>query len=107
MSLNGFSHSTLSLMLASVLGLCAAQASAASPCKGLDESACKERAACTWISSYTTKNGNAVSAYCRSSGGKSKQDVNVEGQGQKRPGDNERADGGTNLTTELLEERNG
>ncbi len=107
MSLNGFSHYTLSFMLASTLGLCALPAGAASPCKGLDESACKGSEACRWIASYTTKNGNTVSAYCRSAGNKPKQDANVEGQEPKLPGSNDRADGGMGHPTSLLEERNG
>ncbi len=107
MSLNGFSHSILSLTLASALGLSALQAHAASACKGLDEATCKDSAACIWIASYTTKNGNTVSAYCRSSGSKAKQDANVEEQRQNLPGSNDRADGGMKRPTGLLEERNG
>ncbi|MCX7632490.1 MAG: hypothetical protein N2Z22_04060 [Turneriella sp.] len=40
-----------------------------SPCKGLDESACKANDKCTWVSGYTQKDGDKVKAYCRAKPG--------------------------------------
>ncbi len=37
----------------------------ASPCKGLDQTACTANANCSWIKSYTTKKGHTVNAFCR------------------------------------------
>jgi hypothetical protein len=78
MSLNGFSKTLLSLTVVSSICLSAFEATAASQCKGLEESACIDNQACTWISAYTTKNGNSISAYCRSTGGKGNEAVNKE-----------------------------
>ena len=38
---------------------------AASQCKGMNQKACSADSACSWISSYKTKTGNQVAAYCR------------------------------------------
>ena len=39
--------------------------SAAGACKGLQQDACSSENSCSWIKSYTTKNGKTISAYCR------------------------------------------
>lgn len=75
MLLNGFGRYLPVFSLVFVLGY-PLSAHSASACKGLEESACKGNASCTWVSGYTTKNGNTVSAYCRSSGSQSKQSLN-------------------------------
>jgi hypothetical protein len=54
------------VMLAALTG----QASAASPCKGLDESACVGSGDCRWQAGYTRKDGIEVKSHCRSSGKK-------------------------------------
>ena len=38
---------------------------AASPCKGLSETACSANPACGWTRAYTRKDGKEVAAYCR------------------------------------------
>lgn len=38
---------------------------AASPCKGLAETACGANAGCSWIKATKTKKGKDVKAYCR------------------------------------------
>lgn len=40
--------------------------SAASQCKGLDNSACNLNAACGWINGYERKDGRVVKSFCRS-----------------------------------------
>jgi hypothetical protein len=54
------------VMLVAVTGL----ASAASPCKGLEESACAASSDCRWQAGYTRKDGIEVKSHCRSSGKK-------------------------------------
>lgn len=39
----------------------------ATQCKGLEKTPCAAKTTCHWIDSYTTKNGNKVDGYCRSS----------------------------------------
>ena len=80
MTLNGFSKTLLSLTFASALGLTAFEAAAASECKGLEASACSDNPACTWVSAYTTKNGNSISAYCRSASGKASKAASEKAQ---------------------------
>ena len=80
MVLNGFSKTLLSLTFASALGLTAFEAAAAGECKGLEASACSDNPACTWVSAYTTKNGNSVSAYCRAASGKASKAVSEKEQ---------------------------
>ena len=75
MSINGFNRTLLSFALISSISI---PAVAASQCKGLEASACQENQACTWVSAYTTKNGNTVSAYCRAASGKAKKEVNTK-----------------------------
>ena len=88
MSINGFGRFLPVCSLVFVLGVPLA-ANAASACKGLEESVCKGNASCTWVSGYTTKNGNTVSAYCRSSGKQSKQSQNSwEETGKQSAADN-------------------
>ena len=45
-------------------------AGAASHCKGMPENACASDAACTWVASYTRKDGRTVSGHCRLRAGK-------------------------------------
>ncbi len=103
MLLKGFSRSLYTYSLITVLGLASAPAFSASACKGLDEASCKQNASCSWISSYTTKNGNTISAYCRSTGSKPKQGLNLKEEKGQSPS----ADAGATTTTRILEERNG
>ncbi len=56
-----------SSLLASLM--IASPASAASPCKGLDNSACSTNASCGWVDSYQRKDGRAVKAFCRTKSG--------------------------------------
>lgn len=79
MTKNGFNRIFLSLALASTIPVAA---NAASQCKGMEASACQQSQDCTWVSSYTTKHGNTVSAYCRAASGKAKKAV--EGDQQKK-----------------------
>jgi len=67
MLINGFNKTLLSIMLLSGCGI-SLQARAAEPCKGLEKPTCQENTECVWVSSYTTKQGNTVSAYCRNRG---------------------------------------
>lgn len=106
MVLNGFGRYLPVFSIVSVLGL-SFPAHSASPCKGLEESACKDNASCTWVSGYTTKNGNAVSAYCRSSGNKAKQSQNLLEEDGARSGAGERALSGVDKKEIELEEKNG
>ena len=106
MVLNGFGRYLPVFSLVSVLGL-SFPAHSASPCKGLEESACKDNASCTWVSGYTTKNGNAVSAYCRKSGSKSKQSQNSMEEDGTRSGAGDRALSGADIKAIELEEKNG
>jgi hypothetical protein len=107
MLLNGFSRSLLAFSLTATVGLTSQPLCSASACKGLDEAACREDTSCNWISSYTTKNGNTVSAYCRKAGSKAKQGQSLqEGKGSQSDPD-DRADAGAKTKTRVLEERNG
>lgn len=45
--------------------LSAAQAGAASQCKGKTENLCADDASCSWVAGYTRKDGRAVSSHCR------------------------------------------
>jgi len=53
------SLSLLGLMLA------AGPVTAASVCKGLDNSACNDNAACGWVEGYERKDGRTVRSFCR------------------------------------------
>jgi hypothetical protein len=77
MNINGFNRAFLSFALASTIPF---TANAASQCKGMEASACQESQDCTWVSSYTTKHGNTVSAYCRAASGKAKKAVESKQQ---------------------------
>jgi hypothetical protein len=72
MSKKGIKRTLLSFAIFSTLSL---TAEAASQCKGMEASACQQNEDCTWVSSYTTKHGNTVSAYCRAASGKAKKSV--------------------------------
>jgi hypothetical protein len=103
MLLKGFSRSLYTYSLVTALGLTTAPAFSASACKGLDEASCKQDSSCSWISSYTTKNGNTVSAYCRSTDSKAKQGLNSKQNKDQSPS----ANAGTTTKMRILEERNG
>jgi hypothetical protein len=107
MSLKGFSRSQHTFFLATALGLAALPIYSASTCKGLDEAACKQSASCSWVSGYTTKKGNTISAYCRSTGSKEKQGQNLQQEKGMQSDPNDRADAGANTIMRILEERNG
>lgn len=53
---------TLALALAGGTALAAEKSSA---CKGLEKMACGSKSSCTWVDSYTRKDGKKVNAYCR------------------------------------------
>ena len=38
---------------------------AASACKGLEEQSCEKSAECSWVDTYTRKDGVKVSGHCR------------------------------------------
>lgn len=61
------SAKTALLAGALMLGLAFASSpvNAASACKGLDNNACSESAACGWVESYERKDGRVVKAFCR------------------------------------------
>ena len=104
MSLKGFSRSLIPYFTLAALGAVSAPPASASDCKGLDEGGCKGRSSCSWISSYTTKNGNTVAAYCRSAGGKTRQDQNSRHGEQGKPSN---TDARTPSDTGFVEEKNG
>ncbi len=106
MLLNGFGRYLPVFSLVSLLGL-SLSAHSASACKGLEESACKGNASCTWVSGYTTKNGNTVSAYCRSAGGQSKQSLNSMEENGMQSGAADRALSGVHNNEIQLEEKSG
>lgn len=107
MSLNGFGKSLLTLSLVSTLAIAAPSAYSASACKGLDESACHQTPSCSWVSGYKTKNGNSVSAYCRSTGSKAKQGLNSKEEKGKQSSATDRAASGVQTIAINLEEKNG
>lgn len=45
--------------------LCATGLAAANQCRGVAENACAADSACTWVGSYTRKDGLTVNGYCR------------------------------------------
>ncbi len=45
---------------------------AVSSCKGKSKSSCSSDNRCSWVNSYTNKNGNKVGAFCRAKPGKRK-----------------------------------
>lgn len=51
-------------LVASLL-VAAPMAGAASQCKSLSQDACAANASCTWVDSYTRKDGREIQAYCR------------------------------------------
>lgn len=107
MSLNGFSKSLLFISIVSAMGMASLSARAASPCKGLDESACMQSQSCSWVSSYTTKHGATVSAYCRSAVKKMNQGINKkEGEGTQS-GAIHRTEPSASKNTTTLEENSG
>jgi hypothetical protein len=106
MLLNGFGRFLPVFSLVFVLGF-PFPTHSASACKGLEESACNGNASCIWVSGYTTKNGNTVSAYCRRAGSQQKQSLNsLEENGMQLGADN-RALSGADKQVRKLEEKNG
>jgi hypothetical protein len=105
MSLNGFSRSLLSLTFVSAICLPTFEASAAGPCKGLEEKACNDQPACTWVSAYSTKNGNNISAYCRSAGSKADKAVNKEEGRDLKTGASDRTGAAADLANNTEEKR--
>ena len=59
------------VVLASGLLVASGSVLAESSCKGLSQSKCEGNAGCSWVSSYETKNGVKVDAYCRAKSSKS------------------------------------
>ena len=53
-----------------LLGLMHPTVQAANECKGLGKSSCSANPDCTWVSSYKTKTGSVIKAYCRLKPGK-------------------------------------
>ena len=60
-------HAAALLLTASFF---AAAGAAQAACKGMPEAGCTGDAACSWVSSYTRKDGIAVDGYCRTRSGK-------------------------------------
>jgi len=56
-----------SLITISLIGsmLVAGPATAASACKGLDNSSCDANASCGWVEGYERKDGRTVKSFCR------------------------------------------
>lgn len=50
--------------------LATSTASAASPCKGMQQNACMADSACGWVNGYTRKDGRAVASHCKLKGGR-------------------------------------
>lgn len=63
-------HPTFHLALLAGLVLAASTASAASQCKGMQESSCMAAAECIWVNGYTRKDGRSVASHCKLKGGK-------------------------------------
>jgi hypothetical protein len=57
-----------SLVALSLIGslLVSGPVSAASACKGLDNSACGSKSSCGWVEGYQRKDGRSVKSFCRS-----------------------------------------
>lgn len=53
---------TISLLVSLLM---AGPATAASACKGLENSACDNKASCGWVEGYQRKDGRAVKSFCR------------------------------------------
>lgn len=90
MSIKGFNKPLLIVTFASFCTFTSLESPAAGQCKGLEETVCKESQACTWVSAYTTKNGNSVSAYCRNASGKANKDANLKEEKGEKTGANDR-----------------
>jgi hypothetical protein len=56
-------------LLSAIVGasLFAGSATAASQCKGLENSACNTNSACGWVDGYQRKDGRKVKSFCRTS----------------------------------------
>ena len=54
------------LITALALTLAGTSAQAESACKGLEKGPCEKNAACSWVDSFTRKDGVKVSGHCRS-----------------------------------------
>ena len=67
----GFPRFRLALLVSGLLLGMNGTALAASSCKGLSQSKCDKSPDCSWVSSYQTKSGVKVDAYCRGKSSKS------------------------------------
>jgi len=63
-------NQVLSAMLLTAMASFQTPAISETMCKGLSENNCAVDSACTWVSSYVTKNGTEVNGYCRVKPGK-------------------------------------
>ena len=54
-------------------------ASAASACKGLDNSACGSKSSCGWVEGYQRKDGRSVKSFCRTKSGAKKSGAKKSG----------------------------
>lgn len=63
-----------SLIALSLIGslLVSGPATAASACKGLDNSACSNNSSCGWVEGYQRKDGRSVKSFCRTKSGAKK-----------------------------------
>ena len=63
-----------SIIALSLIGslLVSGPATAASACKGLDNSACSNNSSCGWIEGYQRKDGRSVKSFCRTKSGAKK-----------------------------------
>ena len=59
------------------ISLSAPIAGAASHCKGIGESACASDTSCTWVQSYTRKDGRQVKSHCKLARGSKPVDVSL------------------------------
>jgi hypothetical protein len=69
--------------LALTLSLGVASAQAESACKGLESRPCQKDDRCSWVESYTRKDGVKVSAYCKSKPEKSGRSGDTSKSGSK------------------------
>ena len=61
----------LAVLVSGLFLAASGSAVAGSACKGLSQSKCTKSADCSWVSSYQTKKGVTVDAYCRAKSSKS------------------------------------
>ena len=66
-----FARTRLAVLISGLFLAASGSAVAGSACKGLSQSKCSNNDDCSWVSSYKTKKGVKVDAYCRAKSGKS------------------------------------